>query len=88
MFKTILEFIVTSIYENPNDGILGLEIRCLKETLENELKLDYNPIYEQILILINRHPNDFDLGNEIRRIRPIFYLILHAEEDSCGDSDD
>jgi hypothetical protein len=85
MNKTILEFILKGIVDYTNDQSLGEEIRSLKETIFNIIKVENNLILEVIYELINDYPNDQQLGAQIRYISHLILLSLYVEEDISGD---
>lgn len=65
----ILNFILDSIKNNPNDKDLGEEIRAMKLILFQEAIITEDPLFELLFALVDIFPNDSDLGSKIRGIQ-------------------
>jgi len=67
--NNVIEFIIDSVDNNPNDMSLGEEIRAMKETIGLGYLLTGEPLYELLYALIDLTPNDYVLGGKIRLIK-------------------
>ena len=67
--NNVLEFIIESVDNNPNDMSLGEEIRATKEAIGITYLITGEPIYELLYALIDLNPNDYILGIKMRRIK-------------------
>jgi hypothetical protein len=67
--EKIIQFIITSIDENPNDTSLGEEMRVLETALFDEYVKNSDPLIELLFALINLTPNDKTLGFKFRLMR-------------------
>jgi hypothetical protein len=80
MKKTLIQFVVNSILNNPNNFQLGEEVRALRETIEDLMVKEPDDVIGVILILMYLFPNDYDLGQHVRGHLINFKLYLENVE--------
>ena len=83
MKKTLLQFVVDAIKNNPNNYLLGEEIRALKDTAEDIMVSDPDDMIGVVLILIYIFPNDYDLGQHVRgHLNNFEFFLENVETDT------
>jgi hypothetical protein len=86
MKYTIILFILDAIKNNPNDQMLGEEIRALKETIYDLISRDFDEVLDYIHLIICSNPNDQELGEQMRRTYIPLKKYINAKQNFTGDS--
>jgi hypothetical protein len=85
--RLIMNFILDSIENNPNDIILGEEIRVLEQAIQDIHPNQYDEVLDFIAYLIISTPNDSELGSKIRNLYNPLIKYLNVRRDFKTNND-